>query len=97
MAEWDAYIQKRIINRFNILGISFGELFTDEFMRKHSQYSDIDKLFEAGGYKARSILDLYIIPESELNEFIKNNTDFTSWFGMVAEGTDDFCRKRLRY
>ena len=75
--------------------VSFEELFTESFMRKHTNYSSIDEFFEAGGFRIRSNDDLDAIPELTLDAYVSKTTSFRSFQDMLDEAGEQYVLSQL--
>lgn len=76
--------------------VTFGELFTSAFMRKHSKFSDFEDLVKSGGYSADAD-EFKKIPDNEFDKFIKANTDFDSWKDMQQAAANEWMTKKLGF
>jgi len=52
-------------------------------------------MFEASGYKIETQEDFNVIPDKEWDEFIKNNTEYTSWEEMLHAASAVWIKKKL--
>jgi hypothetical protein len=75
--------------------VTFSELFSSSFLSMHSKFSSIDELFSASSFKISSQDDFEKIPQIELDNFIKNNTDFNDWEEMFNAAFADWTKKKL--
>jgi len=75
--------------------VSFGELFNDNFMIKNTNFSSLDKMFDAAGYEINSKEDFEKINEKELNSFIKVKTKFNSWEEMLRSASNEWIMNKL--
>lgn len=75
--------------------VSFSELFTASFMRRHTRFSSIDELLEAGGFQGRTQEEFDAIPTSELDAHIAKVTKFRSWDELLSEAVGDYAMKQL--
>lgn len=77
--------------------IPFDKLFTRAFMLKHSRYSSIDALLEAGGFSAKTNREFDAIPQKELDAHIAKVTKFKSWEDMLNKAMDEYVDKQLGF
>ena len=77
--------------------VSFGELFTSAFMRKHTPFSSIDELLQSGGFNATSQKDFENIPDNELDKHIAKVTKFKNWDDFVGEAADQYALRKLGF
>lgn len=66
-----------------------------EFVSSHSKFPDLEALFAASGFKIDSVEDFAAVPGDELDKFISENTDFTSWEEMLRSGSTAYMKARL--
>ena len=66
-------------------------------MLKHSRYSSLDALLEAGGFQAKTNKELEAIPQKELDAHIAKNTKFKSWEAMLEEAVDQYVTDQLGF
>lgn len=77
--------------------VSFGELFTTSFMRKHTKFSSFDDLLSAGGFEVNSSEDFEAIPDDVFDNYISSCTKFSSWKNMLDEATSEYALKKLGF
>jgi hypothetical protein len=95
-------LTKNLKNLQNKLGqlegtnkVLFGEIFSASFMSRHTKFSSIDTMFEAGGFKVDSEADFEKIPEVELDAFVESTTSFSSWKDMQEKASQEWVTKKL--
>jgi hypothetical protein len=71
------------------------ELFNDAFMKQYSSYDDLQKFFQASGFKIENAKDFQQVPEDQWEEFVKKNTSFNSWEEMLSEAGKSWIKKKL--
>lgn len=71
------------------------EIFTSEFMNNYTEYSSIDELFKASGFKVESNEDLDKIPVDELDQFIRGHTEFPTWKEMITKAGAEYFKHKL--
>ncbi len=79
------------------VSVKLDELFTTEFMRKHTEYDSLDALFADGGLHFNSQEEFNNFPESELDKLISEKTSFPSWKEMSEQATGDYAMKQLGF
>lgn len=75
--------------------ISFGELFNDEFVQEHTQFSNIDEFFESGGFIINREEDFNSIPQDKLDKHVKETTEFSDWEDMLSTAGAEYTAKEL--
>ena len=76
--------------------VTFDELFSDDFMLRHTDFPSITALFDASPFTLETNDDLAAIPEAELDAFVAANTRFTSWEEMKSAAGSEWMARRLR-
>lgn len=63
--------------------VSIEKLFTDNFMKIHTAFSDANSWFEAGKIHFDSQEEFDALDESTLDTYVESSTDFSSWREML--------------
>lgn len=74
---------------------AFDDLFPPEFMRRHTDFTTIQAMADASGFKIESQEDFEAIPEPEWDAFIRERTRFATWQDMMAEAGREYVVRRL--
>lgn len=77
--------------------VSFGELFTDSFMQKHSKFSSFEKFANAGGFDVSSSEAFEAIPDKEWNAWIATSSDLSDWKEMQQTAGLEFAKGQLGF
>lgn len=77
--------------------VPFNELFTAAFMNKHTPYSSIDELLDAGGFDAKTSEEFEKIPEEALDQFVSEVTSFSTWEEMLNEAASEYITRKLGF
>lgn len=88
-------MEKRTKELSKTTEIQFSELFTDSFMNKHTSYSSIDELLNAGGFDAKTSEDFDKIPTEKLDQFVSKVTSFSTWEEMLDEAISEYVLTKL--
>lgn len=88
-------LQRRLSELQHETTVSFSELFTDDFMQEYTDFSSIEQMFEASGFKVESQIDLEQLPEDEWNAFVANYTQFADWQEMRSAAAAAGMKGRL--
>jgi hypothetical protein len=64
------------------------ELFTDEFIQRHSQYKSLQDMVRASGYEMKDILT----PPFAI--FCTYTTDFHSWDAMLKAAKEEYLQRK---
>lgn len=75
--------------------IPFNELFTDAFMRRHTQFASFDALLQQSGFKVETTEDFARIPDDQWDQFIAAHTSFASWQAMQKAAVEEWTAKQL--
>ncbi len=77
--------------------VPLGELLTPGFLAKHTRFLSEDEMFEASGFNVETTEDFEKIPDEEWNNFIEQNTPFTTWSDMLSAAAAEWAQKRLSF
>lgn len=75
--------------------ITMNELYPTTFMSNCSQYRSFDEMVEASGFKVETQTDFEAIPSKEWDDFISENTSFSSWEEMQQEAVAFYAQSKL--
>lgn len=75
--------------------VLLAELFHDEFMLRNTDFSSIDSMLEASGYKIESNDDFANIPNEEWDAFVRESTRFASWDEMKSAAAQEWVTSAL--
>jgi hypothetical protein len=75
--------------------IPFKELFTLDFMRKHTRFTNIDEMLKAGGFETENQADFEKTSEDEIDQFVKQQTTFKTWKEMRKSAAEQWFKKKL--
>lgn len=72
--------------------VPFDELFTDKFMSVNTNFNNFDSFFEKVGIHNEN--EFKDFPEDKLDEFVNENSKFSSWKQMLVQASkEDTVRK----
>lgn len=75
--------------------IPLNELMNPNFISNCSQFSDLEELMRASGFKVASKEDFEAIPEQEWEKFIQENTSYESWTEMQQSAGVNYVKSKL--
>ena len=75
--------------------VTFDKIFTNEFMSKHSKISNIDDFLE--GTNIHNQEELEAFPEEDMDKYVIENTDFSTWEEMLVTGQEAYTLKKLGF
>jgi hypothetical protein len=64
--------------------VPLAELFPDSFISSHTDFKTIDAFFETSPWEIEDQESLNKVPESELDEYVDERTEFHDWNHMYA-------------
>jgi hypothetical protein len=88
-------IQKRLEELDGSHQIPFDEMFEPAFMIEFTDFTSIDEMLEASGYKVETSEDFAAIPDAEWDQFVARTTRFSSWEEMQQEAGNRWVQKKL--
>ena len=71
--------------------LSFDELFTSDFMFKHTDYSSFGEFLSASGF-TQSFED---IPDNDWDIYVSQHSSFTSWEEIVDTAAEQYVSQNL--
>lgn len=75
--------------------IPITELLTDSFLAKNTNFNDFVEFENSEIFtKYKDVED---IPDIEMNEFIRNNSNFDSWEDILGTATEEYFAKKLGF
>lgn len=92
---------KKIQNQIEELSqertVSFLELFPDDFMRRHTSYKSLEKMFNSSGFEMETPEDFKNLPKKEWGEFIRTHSRFNGWEEMLETAATEWFSKQLKF
>lgn len=77
--------------------VSFGELFSNKFMRRHTDFDDIEAFFEESPWEVEDEEDFEEIPEDEFDEYVEDTTLFDTWESMLDKAAEKWMMDQLGF
>ena len=77
--------------------VEFADLFTAEFMESHAGVSSFDVFLDNGNFNVETQEDFEAIPEDDLDKYVLENTDFSSWEEMLDTATGEYLESQLGF
>ena len=75
--------------------VPLAELFSDEFVLRHTDFPTFAELLAASGFRVESQDDFRAIPETEWNEFVRLRSRFTSWEEMLSAASHEWISRKM--
>lgn len=75
--------------------IELDKLFNDSFMKKHTQFSSLEKLLEVENISVESFKSLLEKGSGSLDEPVKKHSSFNSWEDFQKEAVTELISKKL--
>jgi hypothetical protein len=70
--------------------LDYRDLFTDDFVREHTNFSNIDDFFEAAGWKnSHGELD-HQVTVGEADKFTKDESDYSTWHQFMDHALENY-------
>jgi len=79
------------------VSVSFDELFHEGFMRKYTNFTSIDEFFDKSPFEIQTEEDFDKIDINQFDEYIRNNTQFSSWEEMKGKAGTEWVAKKLGF
>jgi len=90
-------MQKAAKELQNTKQVSFDELFTETFMKKHTDFTSFEELLESGGFEVNSQEDFESIPDDVFDKHIAEHTRFSSWQEMLDSAATEYAARKLGF
>lgn len=75
--------------------VPFSELFTDIFLKKHTDFDSFEAFENAPIFNQYDSFEA--IPDLEFDIFIKENSKFNNWEEMYSKASEDYIVKKLGF
>ncbi len=75
--------------------VKLAELCPPSFMRKYTDFHNIQNMFDQSGFKIETENDLESIPPDKLNAFIREKTRFSSWQEMLDKAAAEWAQREV--
>ncbi|MFB6254515.1 MAG: hypothetical protein ABEI06_07895 [Halobacteriaceae archaeon] len=72
------------------VSVPIDEVFTDSFMREHTNFENIEQLFAESTWTVESAKDIDLIPSDQLDKYIDERTEFDSWSQLEEEAAGHY-------
>ena len=77
--------------------VTFGELFAESFMRRHTDFDDIEEFFEESPWTVEDEEDFEEIPEDEFDAYVDDTTMFATWESMLGKAGEKWMADQLGF
>jgi hypothetical protein len=75
--------------------IPIGELCTEDFIKRYTEFQSIEEMMSAGGVDFKSEKEFQLETDKSWNRFVSKNSDFCNWESMLEEATSQWVSKKL--
>ncbi len=75
--------------------LSFEELFPPDFMRRHTDFEEMDAMVAASGHEVRTTDDFEAIPRAEWDALVRARTKFRDWDEMRGKASEEYAERLL--
>lgn len=76
--------------------VSFEELFNSSFMKEHTKFHNVDDFFEQSPFEINSSDDFDALSEDELDKYISESTNFSSWQDFKEAAGREYALRKLK-
>jgi hypothetical protein len=77
--------------------VAFAELFTEQFMRQHTDVSSFEQYLENSQWDVESQSEFEAIPEDEFDEYVSNHSAFDSWEEMLETAGTEWAVRQIGF
>jgi hypothetical protein len=71
------------------------ELFSSQFMRRHTRFCSFGEMVAASGFKVESTEDFAAIPDQDWDQFIRQETSFPNWAAMQEAAGEEWVARKM--
>ncbi|OXM17328.1 hypothetical protein [Paenibacillus herberti] len=75
---------------------SLKDLMNESFMKRNTQFSSLDEFLDASPFEINSNEDFKKIDETELNAYVSDKTNFSTWEEMQGEAGKEFVAAKVK-
>ena len=75
--------------------VSFNDLYPDSFMKKNTNYANIDIFLKDLGVTNKESFEK--LPQSELEKHVVQNTKFSSWHDMEEKAVGEYFSRKIGF
>lgn len=75
--------------------ISIVDILTPSFMKANSKFESLEDFFEVSPFKVESEDDFLAIDEKELDGFVEQNANYSTWEMMLQAAGDEFFERNI--
>ena len=75
--------------------IRLNELFTDDFMRKYTNFNSLNEFFDKSPFGIRNEEDFINLEQKEFDEWVRTNARFNNWDEMQEKAVQEYTIKKL--
>ena len=86
-------IENNISKMSETNNLSFEDLFTSDFMSKHTNCKSFDEFLSTSGF-TQSFED---IPDDDWDTYVSQHSSFTSWEEMIDTAVEQYVSKQLGF
>jgi hypothetical protein len=88
-------LQRRLEALTEPHSVPLTEILTTSFLRRYTDFSSADEMFERSGFKVESPDDFENIPDAEWDQFITQHTRFSNWSDMLQAAGTEYVKHQL--
>jgi hypothetical protein len=77
--------------------VELSKLLNDEFMQENTNFNSLSDMFDKSPFEVQTSDDFKAIPDEQLDEFIRNHSNFSSWNTMIQTASKKWVVKQLGF
>lgn len=77
--------------------VAFAELFTEEFMRRHTDVTSFEAFLQESRWEVESEQEFEAIPEDEFDEYVGHSSEFESWEEMLGTAGTEWLASEIGF
>lgn len=75
--------------------VTFGELYSDHFLKRNSEFESISEFFEASRWEVETPEDLEAISDAKMDRYVREHTTFDSSEEMLQAAAEEWTADQL--
>ena len=77
------------------LETSVPTLLIDSFVARHTKFSSAQEMIDESGFEVQSVEDFQAVPGEQWDVFIRNSSEFDSWYEMLQAIVAEYSKREL--
>lgn len=75
--------------------VPFERLLTPSFMSRRTRFGSFEEMLDRSPFEVSSTEDFLAIPDEEWDRYVRDNTSFPSWDGLLETAVGEYVGRKL--